>query len=611
MMIKITENQSSSKSKHVIRIGGACGFWGDSSASTAQLLRSGELDFVVYDYLAEITLSIMARARQKDPSLGYASDFVDQVLAMNLKEIAHSGTKTLSNAGGMNPESCAAKIREIIAAQGLSLKVAVVTGDDFQQDTQKFKDAGVREMFSGEAFPDPSEIASVNVYLGAQPVVAALDAGADIVITGRCADSALTLAACVHAFRWDWNDYDRLSAGSLVGHLLECGTQVTGGNFTDWRDVPDVKKIGYPIASVYADGSCDIGKPEGSGGLISVGTVAEQLIYEIGDPRSYLLPDVTCDFSEATVVAKGENCVHVAGAKGRPAPKTLKVSATWADGWRIGLIVPYVGFEASEKAQVFADLAIGRAESVLKKLGAPGYQEVSVEIVGAGSQGGISSGGSGGFEEVALKIAARHVDQRAAGLLLRELTGLGLSIAPGMTTFNGGRPKPSPVVRLFSFLMNQEAVSPVVQLDGAEVPFTQQIFGEQVAQQEVASPPARPEAEGELVDVPLIKLAYARSGDKGDKANIGVIARKAEWLPWISAGLTDDVVASAFAHFEPGAVERFYLPGCHALNFLIDDVLGGGGIASLRLDPQAKAYGQILLQQTIPVSNAIADEVMS
>ncbi len=610
MTMKTTEKHSYSKRRSPICIGGACGFWGDSVAATRQLLRAGGLDYIVYDYLAEITLSIMARARQKSPDLGYATDFVEQVLGLNLKAIAASRTKILSNAGGVNPESCAVRIRELIAEQKLDLKVAVVIGDDLLAEAGTYHAAGVTEMFTDEAFPKAEKVASINAYLGAQPVVAALDSGADIVITGRCADSALTLAACAHAFSWDWADYDRLSAGSLVGHLLECGTQVTGGNFTDWRDVPDVKKIGYPIATVYEDGSCDLGKPEDSGGLVSVGTVTEQLIYEIGDPHAYLLPDVTCDFSGVKVEAITADCVHVSGAKGRSAPESLKVSATWADGFRIGLMIPYVGFDAGEKAQVFADLAIGRAETVIKKFGAPGYQEVSVEIVGAGSQVGAASVSRGTYEEVVLKIAARHVDQRAAGLLLRELTGLGLSVAPGMTTFNGGRPRPSPVVRLFSFLVERSAVSPQVFLEGEPVPFepviatgAAPVVGGAAVLEEAAS-------DEEMVDVPLIRLAYARSGDKGDKANVGVIARKAEWLPWIAAALSEDVVAQTFAHFNPGKVARFYLPGCHALNFLIDDVLGGGGIASLRLDPQAKAYSQTLLTQSVPVPQSIAQEVI-
>lgn len=609
MAEKLAENLAQEAGARAVRIGGACGFWGDSVAATGQLLKVPELDYLVYDYLSEITLSLMARARQKAPDLGYATDFVEHALGPHLALVAERGVKVLSNAGGMNPQACAEALREQIARLGLDLSVGVVLGDDLLGQAAAFEAQGVREMFSGAGFPKAASVASINAYLGAGPVVAALNAGADIVITGRCADSALTLAACVHGLGWDFADCDLLAAGSLVGHLLECGTQVTGGNFTDWRDVPDVKRIGYPVATVFADGRAELSKPEGSGGLVSFGSVAEQLTYEIGDASLYLLPDVTCDFSEVRIEEVGPDVVRVSGARGALAPEQLKVSVTWADGWRIGLLLGYVGLEAEDKARALADLAVGRAESVLKRLGAPGYSEVSVEIVGAGSQSGAPVAAYG-LQEVVLKLAARHVDQRAAGLLLRELTGLGLSVGPGLTTFNSGRPKPSPVVRLFSFLLDREALSPEVLVEEQRV--------EDVPEPRVASvaasssSPAVPSvgaSDEDLVDVPLVKLAYARSGDKGDLANIGVIARRAEWLPWIAAALSKERVAAVFAHFEPSRVERFYMPGIHALNFVLHDVLGGGGIASLRLDPQAKAYSQILLSTSVRVPKSVAVQV--
>lgn len=609
MAEKLAENLVQEAGARAVRIGGACGFWGDSVSATGQLLKVPDLDYLVYDYLSEITLSLMARARQKAPELGYATDFVEHALGPQLAIVAERGVKVLSNAGGMNPQACADALRKQIVRLGLDLNVGVVTGDDLIDRAETFADQSVREMFSGSAFPKPASVASINAYLGAGPVVAALNAGADIVITGRCADSALTLAACVHGLDWDFADCDLLAAGSLVGHLLECGTQVTGGNFTDWRDVPDVKRIGYPVAKVFADGRAELSKPEGSGGLVSFGSVAEQLTYEIGDASLYLLPDVTCDFSEVQIEEAGPDVVRVSGARGTPAPEQLKVSVTWADGWRIGLLLGYVGLEAADKAQALAELAVGRAESVLKRLGAPGYSEVSVEVVGAGSQSGQAVAEQG-FEEVVLKLAARHADQRAAGLLLRELTGLGLSVGPGLTTFNGGRPKPSPVVRLFSFLLDREAVSPEVLVEEQLV--------EGVPEPRVApvsassSKPAVPSVESgdeDLVEVPLVKLAYARSGDKGDLANIGVIARRAEWLPWIAAGLSEERVAAVFAHFEPSKVERFFMPGIHALNLVLHDVLGGGGIASLRLDPQGKAYSQILLSTPVCVPEDVAAQI--
>ncbi|MEQ8516902.1 MAG: acyclic terpene utilization AtuA family protein, partial [Chromatocurvus sp.] len=274
-------------------IGGASGYWGDAPGATAQLLAHEGLDFLVYDYLAEITLSILARARGADPAAGYATDFVTAAMAPNLATIAARGVRVVSNAGGVNPDACAQALRSLIRESGLSLKVAVVRGDDLSARVPAFAgregSAPVQEMFSGERFPAPERVASVNAYLGAFPIAAALDHGADIVITGRCVDSAVTLGACVHHFGWAADDLDRLAQGSLAGHILECGTQATGGNFTDWEAVADgLWEAGYPIAEVAADGNFTVTRPDGSGGQVSVGTLAEQMLYEIGDPRCYI-----------------------------------------------------------------------------------------------------------------------------------------------------------------------------------------------------------------------------------------------------------------------------------------------------------------------------------
>ena len=276
-------------------IGGAAGFWGEAAHATPQLLTTPGLNVLVYDYLAEITMSIMARARLKDPALGYAVDFVSEVMARNLPDIANKGVRVLSNAGGVNPQSCAAALREAIDKAGLDLKVAVVSGDDLMARKGDFADT--TEMFDGSAYPDPEKLASINAYLGAFPVAAALDAGADIVVTGRCADSALALAACIHRFGWTPHDYDLLAAGSLVGHLLECGPQSTGGNFTDWEAAGNLADIGYPVAEVAADGTFAVTKPPETSGIVSPASVGEQMLYEIGDPQAYVLPDVICDFS--------------------------------------------------------------------------------------------------------------------------------------------------------------------------------------------------------------------------------------------------------------------------------------------------------------------------
>lgn len=584
-----------------IKIGGATGFWGETDMAMAQFLREGDLDYIVFDYLAEITMSIMARARASDPKLGYATDFVSAIVKPNLKHLASSGIKLISNAGGVNPESCGDALRAVISEAGLDLKVVVITGDDLLNDLDRLEAMNASEMFSGEAFPPKEKIASANAYIGAFPIAAALAAGADIVVTGRCVDSAVTLGACIHEFGWSAGDLDKLAAGSAVGHLIECGPQATGGNFTDWEQVADsLHEVGYPIAEVWEDGTADIYKPADTGGLVNRGTVAEQLLYEIGDPAAYMLPDVICDFTQIQLEQVATDRVRMTHARGRGVPETYKTSMTWADGWRAGSTFWYVGRRAADKARIFADEAVTRTRRKLQAMGAADFDEVAIDIFGEenfwGSHAAVSD-----TREVALKVACKHQDARAVGLLLREMTGCALGAPAGMAFFAGARAKPSPVIRLFSVLVDKSALS--IKLIGSEdeTDFAPPATSKDVLPAEVGPIPEAVSAEN-LIEVPLETLAWGRSGDKGDKANIGIIARKAEYLPWIAKVLTTDYVADRFSHFMTApAIDRFYMPGLPALNFLLHNALGGGGIASLRNDPQAKAYAQVLLDTPIAI----------
>ncbi len=593
-----------------IRVGGASGYWGESDMATPQLLAGGNLDYLVFDYLAEITMSIMARARAADPQKGYALDFVTAVLKPNLAEIAKQGITVVSNAGGVNPTACGAAIRDLVKEQGLDLKVAVITGDDVL-DRLKSGDLGTpSEMFSGEAPPPADKLMSANAYLGAFPIAEALAQGADIVVTGRCVDSAVTLGACIHAFGWKADEWDKLSAGSLAGHVIECGPQTTGGNFTDWRDVADsIADVGYPIAEIAEDGSFLCTKPSGTGGKVSVGTVSEQIVYEIGDPQAYLLPDVVCDFSQVSVTEEGPDSVRVVGAKGYPAPDTFKVSATFMDGFKGQMLITFTGFDAADKVKAFTDGALARARKKLHALNAPDYEEISLEVLGTETQYGSASKIGDDAREVVGKFAVKHVDQKAIGLLFKELMGLALATPAGLSGIGGGTPKPSPVVRLFSCTIPRTDVPASIDFDG--VP--QQTAGTPGQKFDAASlkrpeEPARA-PDGATVDVPLIKLAWGRSGDKGNKSNIGIVARKPSYLPYIAAALTSDAVHARFAHFVEGEVERYVMPGMSALNFLMHDALGGGGIASLRNDSQGKAYAQILLDHPIPIPADLAEEL--
>ena len=594
----------------VLRIGGASGFWGDAARATPQLLDCEGLDYIVYDYLAEITMSIMARARAKDETKGYAVDFVTAAMQPNLAKIAQRGIKVVSNAGGVNPRACAQALRTLIAEQGLELSVACIVGDDLMATAGQLAAAGTTEMFSGESFPEARSLLSINAYLGAFPIARALEQGADIVITGRCVDSAVTLGACIHAFGWGRDDLDQLAMGSLAGHILECGPQATGGNFTDWDQVPGLANMGYPIAEISSDGSFICTKPNNTGGLVNVGTVAEQMLYEIGDPQAYILPDVVCDFSTATIEPAGDNRVRVAGATGRPAPDTYKVSATYADQFRGGTYMTFYGIDADKKARALGEAVFEASRNVFKAFGLADFSETSIELIGAESQFGKFAQ-PGGSREVAMKIAAKHPDAAGIGILLKEAVGLGLATPPGLSGFAGGRPRPSPVVRLFSFTTPRSKVGVSILLNDEDIPCDES-YGQPLDTMKIARPPT-PETNPvqATVEVPLIALAWGRSGDKGNKANIGIIAREAAYLPYIYWALTEDVVTERFAHFldstGPGNVERFLLPGSNAINFLVHDVLGGGGVASIRNDPQAKGYAQLLLSCPIAVPATIAE----
>ena len=595
-----------------IHIAGASGYWGESAMATPQLLaahKSGDvhLDYIVYDYLAEITMSILARAKAKNPDTGgYARDFVDAVIRPHVKDIAETGITLIANAGGVNPEACGRAVRTVIAEAGLALKVAVITGDNLMNDLEAVAAAQPKDMFSGAPLPAAQTVASVNAYLGAFPIAKALAAGADIIITGRVVDSAVTLGACIHEFGWGPEEWNLLASGSLCGHILECGPQVTGGNFTDWDRAGDLSNIGYPIAEIRADGSFVTTKPPGTGGLVSVGTVSEQLVYEIGDPQTYLLPDVTCDFSRVAITQIGPDRVEVSPAKGRPAPAQYKTCLTYADGFRAGTYLTFCGHRASAKAKAFSDAVFKRAHKSLRASNLGEFTETSTEIIGGGSQMGEPIDAT----ETVLKIAVKHPEAAGVGIFLKDLNGIFLASPPGVSAFTGaGRPKPSPVIRLFSYLTPKTDIDIKIDVEGEISNHRDAVYGP-------APDPIRPHVPPPVigeVEVSLEHLAWARSGDKGNKANIGIIARQPEYIAAIWSALTPECIGQVMGHFmeDPSEITRFYLPGPRAINIVLDRALGSGGAASLRNDAQGKGFAQILLAQTIKVPAQIAKQVQT
>jgi hypothetical protein len=596
----------------VIRIGGASGFWGDSSVGAPQLVRLGQVDYLVFDYLAELTMSILAAARAKDSEQGYATDFVSVTMKAIIKEVAAQGIRVISNAGGVNPRACANALAALAAEQGVHVTIAVVQGDDVIPLIRELREQGVTELQSGAALPD--KLLTANAYLGALPIKQALDDGAQIVVTGRCVDSAVTLGALMHEFGWAEHDYDRLAQGSLAGHIIECGCQATGGLYTDWESVPDWAHIGYPVIECSADGSFVVTKPPGTGGLVNTAVISEQMLYEIGDPQRYLLPDVTCDFSEVKLQHAGEHRVLVQGARGLAPGPAYKVSSTYMDGFRCTAQLTIVGFDAARKARRTGEAILQRTRELFTQHGLADYSRTNIEVLGSEEANFGPRARTRDVREAVLRVAVMHPQKAALELFAREIAPAGTSWSPG-TTGADGRPRPSPAIKQFAFLLDKRRVAPEVVIGGevkpVAVPAGQ---GEVPLLLTDEAPSDRPElvvgtvpvevpepnsAEIELVEVPLIRVAWARSGDKGDSSNIGIIPRRPEWLPLLREQLTEGRVAQWLAHLVQGSVTRYDLPGIHAMNFLCTRALDGGGMASLRNDPLGKGMAQILL--TMPV----------
>ena len=588
-----------------VRIGGASGFWGDSSVGAPQLVASGQIDYLVFDYLAELTMSILAGARLKKPELGYATDFVTVAMRAVLRDVIDKGIRVVSNAGGVNPQGCADALAAVAAELGVPLRIAVVTGDDVLPLIPGLREADppVRELQSGAAMP--AKVLTANAYLGALPVKAALDAGAQVVITGRCVDSAVTLGILMHEFDWAPDAYEQLAAGSLAGHILECGCQATGGLHTDWDTVPDWAHIGYPIVECQQDGGFVVTKPAGTGGKVVPAVVGEQMLYEIGDPGAYLLPDVICDFTQVRMAQVGENRVEVQGARGRAPTDTYKVSATYLDGFKTSAHMTIIGFDAAAKAQRTGEAIFTRTSELLKENGLEPYTETNIELIGAESCYGPHARASQA-REVVLRLSATHVRKEALQLLAREVAPAGTSWAPGTTGFGGGRASASPSIRQYAFLLDKSHVRPVMHLGGqatdiAVPPGSGDALRAVVARSAPSAAQADPADAADSVEVPLIRMAFARSGDKGDISNIGIIARHPEWLPVLRAQLTEVAVAGWLAHLVKGKVTRHEVPGIGAFNFVCESALGGGGMATLRNDSLGKGMAQIVLGMPVRI----------
>ena len=451
--------------KQVVRVAAGQGFWGDWLEAPRRQVEGGPVDYLMLDYLAEVTMSILQKQKERDPRMGYARDFLGAVESV-LPAVVDRGVRVIANAGGVNPVACAQAVRDLAAAKGAAgnVKIGVVTGDDLLPRLDDLVARGhvLANMDTGEPLATVRDrVLSANAYIGSTPIVEALSRGAQVVITGRSTDTALTMAPLRHEFGWAPDDWDRLAAGIVAGHIIECGAQCSGGNcLIDWREVPDLANVGYPIVNASADGTFEISKHAGTGGRISVPTVTEQLVYEMGDPHSYITPDVVADFTTIQLEAAGPDRVRVFGIRGRPPTESLKVSIAYRAGFKaVGTLV-YSWPDALDKAQL-ADRVLRER---LDRLGLR-FDKIMTEFVGvSATHGSLAGAPNGDIPEVQLRFGVRGEDRTAIERFTREIAPLVLNGPPSVTGFAGGRPKVEEIVAYWPALIDKTEVRTAVEV---------------------------------------------------------------------------------------------------------------------------------------------------
>ena len=598
------------------------GFWGDDPTAPRRQVEGGPINYLVMDYLAEVTMAILQKQRARKPDAGFPADFLSHLRDV-LPVCTQRGIRIITNAGGVNPIGCRNAVEALANDLGIAdrIKVALVVGDDLYSDIDALLASGepLVNMDTGQALSEiRARVLSANAYIGAAGIVKALDRGANVIITGRVADAAVTLAPMMHEFGWKATDWDRLAAGVVAGHIIECGAQCTGGNFTDWPLVKTYRRMGFPIVEAEEDGSFVVTKHPNTGGLVSVHTVAEQILYEIGAP-AYVTPDCVARFDSVELEQEGPDRVRVTGARGEPAPAKLKISISYQAGWRAfgRLIVsgPEALAKATKVAEAFWESAGGRGA----------YDHALHQFIGWNAcHAPLASCEPG---EVLVQFAVRDRDERKINTRFApQIVPRVLGTVPGITYIaDQGRPRASEVVAFWPALVSRESVKERIIIGDEELEVGKREEGRGEKREEGRR---REEGRGKrdrrpltphlfphpsslipIKRVPLQRLCLARSGDKGDTANIGVIARSEAIYAWVLEHLTPAFVKRHFDDICQGDVERFELPNLLAVNFLLHQSLGGGGTLSLLLDAQGKTYAQYLLAAEVEVPEGLIQEL--
>ena len=582
-----------------LRIANCSGFFGDRLSAAKEMVEGGPIDVLTGDWLAELTMLILARTRAKHPGGGYARTFVTQMEQV-MGTCLDRGIKVVTNAGGLDPDSCAEAVAEVADKLGLAPTIAYVDGDDLLPRLDELVAAGVSldHFETGEPVGDTSRFLSANAYLGCWGIVDALDRGADIVITGRTTDAAVVCGPAAWHHRWARDDWDALAGGVVAGHVIECGTQATGGNYSFFTEIDDMVRVGFPWAEVAADGSSVIGKHDGTGGEVSVGTVISQLLYEIGGP-AYLGPDVTARFDTIAVEQVEPDRVRVSGTKGEPPPMTLKVAMNELGGFRNGMNVALTGLDIEAKAAL-----VEEAFWAACPLAPDDFASVTTSLVRTDKPDPATN-----EEAVALwRITVKDRDERKVGRAVSNaIIELALASIPGFFGVGGGPSAGSPYGVYRPALVPADLVPQRVSILGGDRTVVESVApgGDVVVQAPTGPDAVAP--TGPTVDVPLGRLIGARSGDKGGNANLGVFARSDEAWAWLDGFLTTERLQALLPETAGLTVDRHRLANIRSLNFVIHDLLQEGVAASIRQDPQAKSLSEWLRARVVPMPTSLLD----
>ncbi|MAJ43985.1 MAG: ATPase [Candidatus Marinimicrobia bacterium] len=446
---------------NITRIGNGQGFWGDSIEAPINLLKYGNLDYLTLDYLAEVTMSIMQRQKLKNPDLGYAKDFID-MFESSINLIKRNNVKVISNAGGVNPKSCSNKLIQIAKNSGNKLKIGFIEGDDIFNSIDELKNKGVsfNNLETGESFERIRDlVTSANVYIGSFPISEALEMGAEVVLAGRVSDPGLVLGPAIHEFGWVKDNINRIASGTLAGHILECGAQCTGGNYSKWWNVPDLVNIGYPIAEINSYGDFIITKPKGSGGLVNKETICEQILYEMGNPKKYISPDICVDFTSFDLEDLGQDKVHINNVKGFKATDTYKVAISYFAGYKASGQLTISGPKALEKAKLTANIIWKRLENIDCT-----FEDTSTEFLGFNSCHKDISVNNDNPSEIVLRLGVKDKNKKKVDRFGKEIAPVITNGPPGITGFSGGRPKAQPIVAYWPTLIPKELIQTKVTL---------------------------------------------------------------------------------------------------------------------------------------------------